>query len=110
MAVFSLQTCLIVSAILIAIGCYGIMFRRGLLLIFLSVEIILNGIHVALVAFNYFRWRSVEAGHYLYMTSIGVAAVEAAVGLSMLILIFRNSGSILSDSLVKLGERREDEP
>lgn len=109
MAVFSLQTCLIVSGLLIAIGCYGIIVRRGLLLIFLSVEIILNGVHIALVAFNYFRWRNLEAGHYIYMTSIGVAAVEAAVGLSMLILIYRNSGSILSDSLMKLGERKEEE-
>ena len=108
MSVFSLQTCLILSSLLILIGCYGIIIRRSLLLIFLSVEIVLNGVHFALVAFNYFRWSGLEAGHYIYMLSIGVAAVEAAVGLSMIILIFKNSGTILSDALTKLGEDKEE--
>jgi len=103
MAVFSLQSCLILSALLIVIGCFGLIIRRSLLLIFLSVEIILNGVHIALVAFNFFRWSGFEAGHYLYMVSIGIAAVEAAVGLSMIIVIFKNSGSVLADSLTKLG-------
>ncbi len=107
MAVFSLHTCLILSAVLILIGCYGIIIRRNLLLIFLSVEIVLNGVHIALIAFNYFRWAGLEAGQYIYMLSIGVAAVEAAVGLSMIILIFKNSGSIMADSLTKLGEEED---
>ncbi|MCE9600390.1 MAG: NADH-quinone oxidoreductase subunit NuoK [Spirochaetia bacterium] len=102
MAVFSLQSCLILSAMLILIGCYGLIMRRSLLLIFLSVEIVLNGTHIALVAFNYFRWSGVEAGHYLYMVSIGVAAVEAAVGLSMIIVIFKNYGTIIADSFTSL--------
>jgi NADH-quinone oxidoreductase subunit K len=103
MAVFSLQSCLILSLSLILVGCFGLVVRRNLLLIFLSVEIMLNGVHIAIVSFNYFRWSGLENGHYLYMVSIGIAAVEAAVGLSMIIVIFKNSGSILADTLSKLG-------
>ena len=105
MILFNLQNCLLLSLILVLIGSYGIITRRNLLLLFLCIEIILNGVHISLIAFNYFRWNGTETGHYIYMLSIAVAAVEAAVGLSMLIVLFRNAGGINAGLISKLGDR-----
>lgn len=107
MVIFNLQNCLLLSLCLFLIGCYGIITRRNLLLFFLSIEILLNGVHISLVAFNYFRWSAVETGHYLYMLSIGVAAAEAAVGLSMLIVLFKNKGGIHVNDISTLKDDNE---
>jgi len=103
--IFTLENTLILSIILIMIGFYGIFARRNLLLIFISIEVALNGVNLSLVAFNYFRWATSELGQYLYMLSIGVAAVEAAVGLSLLIVLFKNTGDVKSETIARLGER-----
>lgn len=105
MNLFTLPNCLAVSLALVLIGSYGIFRRRSLIMILLSVEIVLNGVNLSLVAFNFFRWGTVEASHYLYMLSIGVAAVEAAVGLAMIIVFFRNYHDITRDRASALGER-----
>jgi NADH-quinone oxidoreductase subunit K len=105
MHLFTLPNCLAVALALVLIGSYGIFRRRSLIMILLSVEIVLNGVNISLVAFNYFRWGASEASHYLYMLSIGVAAVEAAVGLSMIIVLFKNHNDIGRDRIAALGER-----
>ena len=105
MQLFTLPNCLAVALALVLIGSYGIFRRRSLIMILLSIEIVLNGVNLSLVAFNYFRWGTSEASHYLYMLSIGVAAVEAAVGLSMIIVLFKNHNDIGRDRIAALGER-----
>jgi NADH-quinone oxidoreductase subunit K len=104
MQLFTLPNCLALSLALVLIGSYGIFRRRSLIMILLSIEIVLNGVNLSLVAFNYFRWGTSEASHYLYMLSIGVAAVEAAVGLSMIIVLFKNHNDIGRDRIAALGE------
>jgi NADH:ubiquinone oxidoreductase subunit K len=104
MLMFNLPNCLVLALLLMLIGSLGVFRRRSLILILLSVEVMLNGANIALVSFNYFRWGTSEDGHYLYMLSIGVAAVEAAVGLSMVIVLFRNYRDITRESISKLGE------
>jgi NADH-quinone oxidoreductase subunit K len=101
---FTLANALTLSLVLVLIGAFGMLRRRSLILVLLSIEIMLNGANLALIAFNYFLWNASETGHYLYMLSIGVAAVEAAVGLAMVIVIFRNSRDITRDRVAKLGE------
>jgi NADH:ubiquinone oxidoreductase subunit K len=103
-SLFNLQNTLAVSLILVLIGSFGLFQRRSLILVLLSVEVMLNGINLSLVAFNFFRWGASEVSHYLYMLSIGVAAVEAAVGLSMIIVIFKNQGDITRGNISHLGE------
>jgi len=104
MSFFTLQNCLALSLFLVLIGSYGVFLRRSLIMILLSVEVMLNGVNLSLVAFNYFRWGTVEASHYLYMLSIGVAAVEASVGLSMIIVLFKSYNDISREKVSKLGE------
>ena len=100
----TLANALTVSLLLVLIGAFGVLRRRNLILVLLSVEIMLNGVNLAFIAFNYFRWGGTESGHYLYMLSIGVAAVEAAVGLSMVIVLFRNYRDITRERIARLGE------
>ena len=103
--VFNLQNCLALSLLLVLIGSFGVFRRHSLIMILLSVEVMLNGVNLSLVAFNYFRWGTSETSHYLYMLSIGVAAVEAAVGLSMIIVLFKNFNDITRERISRLGER-----
>jgi NADH-quinone oxidoreductase subunit K len=105
MPVFTLPNCLCLSLLLVLIGSYGVFRRRSLIMILLSVEVMLNGVNLSLVSFNFFRWGTTEASHYLYMLSIGVAAVEAAVGLSMIIVLFKSYNDISRNRVAQLGER-----
>ena len=100
----NLQNALTVSLLLLLIGAFGVLRRRNLILVLLSVEIMLNGVNVALVSFNYFLWNGTETGQYLYMLSISVAAVEAAVGLAMVIVLFRNHRDVSRARIARLGE------
>jgi NADH-quinone oxidoreductase subunit K len=100
----TLSNALTVALLLVLIGAFGVLRRRSLILVLLSVEIMLNGANMALIAFNYFLWGTSETGHYLYMLSIGVAAVEAAVGLAMVIVLFRNTRDVTRDRIALLGE------
>jgi NADH-quinone oxidoreductase subunit K len=100
----TLANALTVSLLLVLIGAFGVLRRRNLILVLLSVEIMLNGVNLALISFNYFLWGAREFGHYLYMLSIGVAAVEAAVGLAMVIVLFRNHRDVTRDRISRLGE------
>jgi NADH-quinone oxidoreductase subunit K len=110
MTLFTLSNALTVSLLLVLIGAFGVLRRRSLILVLLSVEILLNGANFALISFNHFLWAGREIGHYLYMLSIGVAAVEAAVGLAMVIALFRQSRDVSRDRLAGFaGEGTADE-
>jgi NADH-quinone oxidoreductase subunit K len=102
---FTLPNSLAVSLLLVLIGAFGVFRRHSLIMILLSVEVMLNGVNLSMVSFNYFRWGTSETSHYLYMLSIGVAAVEAAVGLSMIIVLFKNFNDITRERVARLGER-----
>ena len=83
---------LVLSAILFAIGAAGVFLRRNLITIFMCVELMLNAVNLAFVAFAY-SWQ-VLAGHVFVFFVIVVAAAEAAVGLAIIIVIFRTRGSL----------------
>lgn len=104
MLAFNLANCLTLAMVLFLIGCYGVLTRRSLVMILLSVEVLLNGVNFTLIAFNHFLWGKHEFGHYLYMLSIGVAAAEAAIGLAMAIVFFRNYRDISRDRAARLHE------
>ncbi len=104
MNLFSLPNCLALSLTLVLIGSYGVFRRRSLIMVLLSIEVMLNGVNLSMVSFNFFRWGTIESSHYLYMLSIGVAAVEAAVGLSMIIVLFKNYTDITRERISRLNE------
>lgn len=93
----------ILSAILFAIGAAGVLLRRSAILIFLSIELMLNAANLALVAFAR-QWSS--AGTVSALTGQGavfiilaIAAAEVAIGLGILVAIFRNRTSTDVDLL-----------
>jgi len=92
----SLQAYLIVSLLLFVIGLSVVLLRRSLLVQFMGVELMLNATNLALLAFA--KWRGGDVtGTVLYLLIIAVAACEAAVGLALIIGLFRHRGSTDTD-------------
>lgn len=91
---------LVLSAAMFAIGAYGVVARRNLLIILMSVELMLNGVNIALLAFAN-KWGSGE-GHVFVLMVMAVAAAEVAVGLAILIALFRNRKTVDTGDLKSL--------
>ena len=91
---------LMVSAALFAIGAFGVLARRNLLIILMSVEIMLNGVNVALLAFA--RLHGSTPGQVFVLMVMGVAAAEVSVGLAILIAVFRNRKTVDTGDLKSL--------
>jgi NADH-quinone oxidoreductase subunit K len=83
---------LILSAALFAVGAFGVLARRNLLIVLMSAELMLNGVNVALLAFA--RQHANPAGHVLVLLVMAVAAAEVAVGLAIVISVFRNRKTV----------------
>lgn len=92
----SLQAYLMVSLLLFVIGLSIVLLRRSLLIQFMGIELMLNAANLALVTFA--RWRGGDAsGTVFYLFIIAVAACEAAVGLALIIGLFRHRASTDTD-------------
>lgn len=90
---YSLEACLLVSAILFSAGVYGVLARRNILIVLMSLELMLNAVNLALVAggrvMTFVEPASAHTGQIFALIVIAVAAAEAAIGLSILLLIWR---------------------
>ena len=83
---------LILSAILFCLGVFGFLLKRNIITIFMSIELMLNAVNLAFVAFSQ-AWNKLD-GQVFVLFVIVVAAAEAAVGLGIIILIARNRQSL----------------
>ena len=88
---------LALGAILFGIGTIGVLTRRNALIVFMSIEIMLNAVNLTLLAFS--RYRGDEAGHVMAFFIIAVAAAEAAVGLAIVLGVFRHKESVSIDEV-----------
>lgn len=86
---------LALSAVLFVIGVLGVLLRRNAIVVFLSVELMLNSVNLTLVAFSQY-FGNVD-GLVLVFFVMSVAAAEAAVGLAIVIALFRNTVSVNID-------------
>ena len=94
----SLEYELVLSAVLFAIGIYGILRRKNAIVVLMSVEIILNAAIMNLVAFSsYAENGGNPAGQVFALMAIAIAAAEAAIGLAMFIVFYRSFGTIELD-------------
>ncbi|HKY55452.1 MAG TPA: NADH-quinone oxidoreductase subunit NuoK [Anaerolineales bacterium] len=91
---------IILSAILFTIGVTGVLIRRNALIIFMSIELMLNAANLALVAFN--SVLESFSGQIFVFFVIAVAAAEVAVGLALIVEIFRTKNSIDVDQMSSL--------
>ena len=85
------EMALVVSALLFAVGVAGVLLRRSAIIVFMCVELMLNAVNLTLVALS--RVHGVE-GQLLVFFVMAVAAAEAAVGLAIIIAIFRHYESV----------------
>ena len=88
---------LILAAVLFCIGMFGVMVRRNALVLFMSVELMLNAANLTFLAFA--KDRADAIGHVSAFFIIAVAAAEAAIGLAIVIAVFRSRGSINVDEI-----------
>ncbi|MFW5692078.1 MAG: NADH-quinone oxidoreductase subunit NuoK [Chloroflexota bacterium] len=87
----------VLSAVLFILGAMGVLLRRNAILVFMSVELMLNAANLALVAFAQ-HWGGMEGQVFVFFV-ITVAASEVAVGLALIVAIFRTRQSINIDEL-----------
>jgi NADH-quinone oxidoreductase subunit K len=88
---------LILSAILFALGVAGFIFRRNIITVFMSIELMLNGVNLSFVAFSY-QFKQVDGHIYSFFVMV-VAAAEAAVGLAIILTVFKNRSTLMIDEV-----------
>ncbi len=91
---------LYLSLVLFLVGMVGVLARRNVLIILMSIELMLNGANIALIAFSR-MWGNLD-GQVFAMFVIAVAAAEAAVGLAIVVSIFRSRAGADVDDLSSL--------
>ena len=91
---------LIVAALLVSIGAFGVLLRRNLLFMLLSLEVLLNGVALAFIGAAA-RWQQPD-GQAFVIFIMAMAAAEVAVGLALILQIFRTTSTFDADSLDSL--------
>ena len=88
---------LILSAVLFSLGAAGFVFRRNIITVFMSIELMLNAVNLTFVTFSY-QLKQVN-GHIFTFFVMLVAAAEAAVGLAIILTVFKNRATLNIDDV-----------
>ena len=88
---------LILSAVLFALGVAGFLFRRSIITVFMSIELMLNAVNLSFITFS-FQLKQVN-GHIFSFFVMVVAAAEAAGGLAIILTVFRNRSTLNIDDV-----------
>jgi NADH-quinone oxidoreductase subunit K len=91
---------LILSAVLFTLGVAGFLFRRNVITVFMSIELMLNAVNLSFVAFSYKLGQN--DGHIFSFFVMVVAAAEAAVGLAIILTVFKNRQTLEIDEISSL--------
>lgn len=91
---------LMLSAVLFCLGAAGFIIRKNLITVFMSIELMLNAVNLSFVAFSY-KFGKVD-GHLFTFFVMVVAAAEAAVGLAIILTVFKNRSTLLVDDVDSL--------
>jgi len=97
MSAVSINWYLILGAVLFTIGAIGVLVRRNVIVIFMSIELMLNAVNLVFVALS--RQLHAMDGQVIVFFVMTVAAAEAAVGLAIIISVFRNRETVNADEL-----------
>ncbi len=92
-----LEYYLILSAILFTVGIIGVLTRRNAIIVFMSIELMLNSVNLTLVSFSSFMGDS--TGQLFVFFVMAVAAAEVAVGLAIILALFRNKKTVYVDEV-----------
>ena len=88
---------LILSAVLFALGVSGFLFRRSIITVFMSIELMLNAVNLSFITFSY-QLKQVNGHIYSFFVMV-VAAAEAAVGLAIILTVFKNRSTLNIDDV-----------
>jgi NADH-quinone oxidoreductase subunit K len=88
---------LILSAVLFSLGIAGFLLRRNIITVFMSIELMLNAVNLSFVAFSY-QLKQIDGHIYSFFVMV-VAAAEAAVGLAIILTVFKNRGTLQIDEV-----------
>ena len=91
---------LLLSAVLFATGTIGVFLRRNVITVLLSIEVMLNAVNLAFISFG--RFQGSVDGQVIMFFVVTVAAAEAAVGLALVIALFRHRESLNPDAFTSL--------
>src|SRR3954453_4314641 len=91
---------LLLSAILFSLGVAGFLFRKNIITVFMSIELMLNAVNLSFVTFSY-QFKQVD-GHFFLFFVMVVAAAEAAVGLGIILTVFKNRNTLHIDEVSSL--------
>ncbi len=91
---------LILSAILFGLGVAGFLFRRNIITVFMSIELMLNAVNLSFIAFSY-QLKQVDGNIFALFVMV-VAAAEAAVGLAIILTVFKNRATLTIDEVSTL--------
>ena len=89
-----LESYLVVSSILFTFGIFAVITRKNAVAILMGIELILNSANVNFIAFNRFGNFNVLDGHVFSIFVVVLAAAEAAIGLAIIVIYYKNKGSI----------------
>lgn len=92
-----LEHYLILSAVLFCIGLFGVLAKRNAIVILMCVEIMLNAVNIALIAFSRYITPAALTGQVFAIFVMAVAAAETAVGIAIIITIYKNRESVNID-------------
>ena len=91
---------IILSAVIFMIGVTGFLIRRNLFIMLMSVELMLNAVNISLVAFSHYLQDM--TGQVFVIFIITVAAAEAAIGLAIIVSLFRNKQTVHADEIAEM--------
>jgi NADH-quinone oxidoreductase subunit K len=92
-----LEWYLLLSVILFALGVAGFLYRKNIITVFLSIELMLNAVNLSFISFSY-QWHKID-GHVFSFFVMVVAAAEAAVGLAIILTVFKNRSTLQIDEI-----------
>ncbi|MEV4556631.1 NADH-quinone oxidoreductase subunit NuoK [Kitasatospora sp. NPDC049285] len=99
----------VLAALLFSVGVYGVLARRNVILVLMSVELMLNAVNLNLVAFDVWLRDTLHAGQALTLFTITIAAAEIGLGLAVVLLVYRTRRTADVDRITALGDRHEAE-
>jgi NADH-quinone oxidoreductase subunit K len=97
-----LSSYLTLAAVLFCIGLYGVLTKRNAIIVLLSIELMLNAVNLNLIAFSKYGVNPSIAGQIFSLFTITIAAAEAAVGIAVLIVLYRGRATVNVDEFDEL--------
>ena len=91
---------ILLSAIIFTIGVIGVLIRRNAIIIFMSIELMLNAVNLLLTAFS--AYSGDASGQVFVFFIMALAAAEVAVGLAIIVMVYRNTNSVVINVLYRL--------